>query len=103
MGWLHVGLRGRGLGSLHRRRMTLNALLGSPPHRCTSPRARSAAGPTRRPNFGALSPALRQRPGGKELRYHRVQVAYRTLLAQVSRHHPCTWTRSGVPGQLASS
>lgn len=39
---------------------------------------------TYRPNFGALSPTLRQRPGGRELRYQRVQAAYRTLLAQVS-------------------
>jgi hypothetical protein len=38
---------------------------------------------TYRPNYGALSPALRQRAGSKELQYHRIQAAYRTLLAQV--------------------
>ena len=41
-----------------------------------------------RPHFGSLSPALRQRAGGKELLYHRVQAAYRSLLAQVGQ---CGW------------
>ena len=35
--------------------------------------------------MGSLSPALRQRAGGKELLYHRVQAAYRALLAQVGQ------------------
>ena len=36
-----------------------------------------------RPHFGALAPVLRQRGGSRELLYHRVQAAYRALLAQV--------------------
>lgn len=42
--------------------------------------------PTRRwsrPYFGVLAPMLRQRGGSKELFYHRVQAAYRALLALV--------------------
>ncbi len=39
--------------------------------------------PARRPYFGVLSPALRQRGGSYELLYHHVRAAYRAVLAQV--------------------